>query len=111
MTFTDHCRSVEETDRKTERNMSFIRAVANISWGWRKKDLKKVWTAHVTSILNYAAGRWKPCYSNSFVEKLERVQNMEVRMITGQSTSSQCEALRAEATACDVLFSKTLRNK
>ena len=33
---------VEETVRKAERKMSLIRAVANTSWGWRKKHLKKV---------------------------------------------------------------------
>ena len=27
--------------RKAELKMSLIRAVANTSWGWRKKDLKK----------------------------------------------------------------------
>ena len=29
---------------------------ANTSWGWRKKNVNKVWTAHVRSVLNYAAG-------------------------------------------------------
>ena len=33
---------VEETVRKAERKMSLIRAVANTSWGSRKKNLKKV---------------------------------------------------------------------
>ena len=32
---------VEETAKKAERKMSLIRAVANTSWGWRKKDLQK----------------------------------------------------------------------
>ena len=32
---------VQETVRKAEKNMSLISAVANTSWGWRKKDLKK----------------------------------------------------------------------
>ena len=46
---------IEKIVRKAERKMSFIRAVANTSRGWRKKDQKKVWTAHVRSVLNYAA--------------------------------------------------------
>ena len=89
---------VKETVRKAERKMSLIRAVTNTSSGWRKKDLKKVWTAHVRSVLNYAAGGWQLWISNSLVEKLERVQNRGLRLITGQSMSSPCEALRAKAT-------------
>ena len=50
-----------------------------------------------TLYFNYAAGGWQPWISNSLVEKLERVQNRGLRLITGQSMSSPCEALRAEA--------------
>ena len=32
----------EETVKKVEMKMSLIRTVANTSWVWRKKDLKKV---------------------------------------------------------------------
>ena len=56
--------------RRPERKISLIRAMANTSWGWCKKDLKKVWTAHVRSVINYAAGGWQPGISNNFVEKL-----------------------------------------
>ena len=36
--------------------------------------------------------------SNSLVEKLERIHNRGFRLITGQSMSTLCETLRAEAT-------------
>ena len=48
---------VEQTVRKAERKMSLIKKAASTSWGWRKKDLKKVWTAHIRNVLNLAAGR------------------------------------------------------
>ena len=67
--------------------MRLIRAVENTSGGWRKKDIKKVWTAHVCSVLNYTAGGWQPWISNSLVEKLKRVQNRGLILITGQSMS------------------------
>ena len=38
--------------------MSLIRAVANTNWGWRIKDLKKIWTVHVRSILNSVVSWW-----------------------------------------------------
>ena len=55
---------VEETVRKAEMKMSLMREVANTSWGRRKKDLKKVWTAYV---LNYAVSGWQSWISNSLV--------------------------------------------
>ena len=82
---------------KAERKMSLIRAVANTSWRWRKKGLKKVLTAHVRSVLNYDAGGWQPWISNSLVDKLNRVQNRGLGLISGQSMISTCDALRAEA--------------
>ena len=45
------------TVKQAERNKILIKVMANTSWGWYKKDLKKVWTAHV---LNYVAGGWQP---------------------------------------------------
>ena len=61
---------VKEIVRKAESKMSLIRAVANTSWGLHKKNLKKIWTAHFRSVLNYAAGGWQLWAGNSFVKKL-----------------------------------------
>ena len=47
---------------------------------------------------NYAVGEWQPWISKSLVEKLEREQKRELKLIIGQSMSSPCEGLRAEAT-------------
>ena len=58
--------------------MSIIKAVANTSWGWRKKDLKKVWTSDIRSV---AAGGWQPLISRELVEKLTRVQHKGLRLI------------------------------
>ena len=54
--------------------MSLISAVTNTSWGWRRKDLKKIWTAHVRSVLNYIDDGWQPWINNNLIQKLESTE-------------------------------------
>ena len=84
------------TDKATGK-MRMLGAISHSSWGWRKQDLRKVYLAHIQSILTFASSSWQPALSDSTMHKLEVKQNQALRMITGQARSSPTEAIRNEA--------------
>ena len=87
---------VEDISARVARKMKILAAVAHSSWGWRKRDLKKVYVASIQSILDYAGSGWQPWLSDCQIQKLQRLQNKCLRLITSQAKSSPTEALRAE---------------
>ena len=78
------------------KKQRIIGAVANTDWGWRKEDLLKIYTGHVSSVSDYAGFSWIPSTAKSHLERLERAQNKALRLVTGQYRSTRVEALRAE---------------
>ena len=90
-------KQVELVTTKATGRMRMLSALAHSDWGWRKQDLRRIYLAHVRSILNFASSSWQPWLSNTQVNKLEVVQNKYLRIITGQTRSSPLEALRAES--------------
>ena len=57
----------------------------------------KIYKAHVDSVVNYAGFAWQPTTSKTHVDRLSRLQNRAIRLITGQYKSSPKESLRVEA--------------
>ena len=76
-------------------------AVANSEWGWRKKELTRVYNSQVRPVLDYGGPAWQPWISPSNMEALERANQRALRMVTGQSVGSSREAIRAESEVCD----------
>ena len=93
LTFNKH---VEDISARVARKMKILAAVAHSNWGWRKRDLKKVYVASIQSILEYAGSGWQPWLSECQIQKLQRLQNKCLRLITSQAKSSPTEAMRAE---------------
>ena len=89
-------KQVEAVTAKATQKMGMLRAVANSEWGWRKEDLRKIFLAHIQSVLNFASSSWQPWLRKSLIKKLQVVQNQCLRIITTQAKSSPVEALHAE---------------
>ena len=84
------------TDRLTPK-FRILGAVANTKWGWRKEHLMKVYKAHVESVVHYAGFAWQPNTPKTCIDRLSRLQNKAIRLVTGQLRSSPKESIRAEA--------------
>ena len=82
---------------KVAKKSNILRAVAHSSWGWRKSDLRRVFSSHIRSVMNYAGAAWQPWLSDTNVSALETAQNRCLRIITTQSATTPTEALRAES--------------
>ena len=92
--FGPHVASIEERIAPKLRTISCL---SNTSWGWKKDYLKRVYTANIKSIFNYAGFAWQQCLSETQREKLERIQSRALRKITGQTLNTPREALLLEA--------------
>ena len=116
LSFNKH---VEKITEKSVSKMRLLAAVSNSEWGWRKQDLRKIFIAHVRSVVDFVGSAWQPWLSKTQIKKLDIVQNKALMMITRQAKSSPLEGLRREAqvpsiqsvvkTTCAVSREKALR--
>jgi hypothetical protein len=88
---------VEKIRKESTAKLKLLAVLSNSSWGWRKDELRVIYSTFIRSKMDYAGSAWQPWLSKSNCEALERVQNKALRLITGQLISSPVEALRAEA--------------
>jgi hypothetical protein len=90
----------EQADSKaaslTKGSRMFM-ALSGSDWGWPSDLLRKVYQTSLLNGATYAGAEWLPWLSASSVEMLDRAQNRNLRIITGQLASTPTDALRVEA--------------
>ena len=116
LSFNHHVKIVS---KKIGSKMRMLAAVSNSEWGWRKHELKKLFTCHVRGVIDYAGLGWQPWLSASQINNLDVCQNKAIRLITRQAKTAQVESLRLEAqipsitslieTTCETAREKALR--
>ena len=79
-----------------EKKLKLLAAVAHSDWGWRRPELKKLYSAFIRGRLDYAPAAWQPWLTDSNIGLLDRVQNKAARLITGQMASTPTDALKLE---------------
>jgi hypothetical protein len=90
----------EQADRKAAsltKRSRMLTALSGSDWGWSSDLLRKVYQTSLLSRATYAGGGWLPWLSASTVEMLDRAQNCNLRIITGQLASTPTNALRVAA--------------
>ena len=94
LTFNAH---IDKLTTSLSTSLRALQAVAHSKWGWQKHNLRSIFFAFVRSRLDYAAPAWQPWISTTNMERLDRLQNRALRLVTGQLLSTPLEALRLEA--------------
>jgi hypothetical protein len=90
----------EQADRKAAsitKGSRVLTALSGSDWGWTSNLLRKMYQTSLLSGATYAGGGWLPWLSASSVNMLDRAQNRNLRVITGQLGSMPNEAQRVEA--------------
>jgi hypothetical protein len=90
----------EQADKKVAsltKGSQMLMALSGSDWGWSSNLLHKVYQTSLLSGATYAGGGSLPWLSASSVEMLDRAQNRNLRIITGQLASTPTDALRVEA--------------
>jgi hypothetical protein len=90
----------EHADRKAAnltKGSRVLTALSGTDWGWSGDLCRKVYQTSLLSGTTYAGGGWLPWLSATSVDMLDRAQNRNLRVNTGQLTSTPNKALRVEA--------------
>ena len=90
-------RHVNEISKSVNSKLRMLSALSNTTWGWRKQDLMKIYSANIKSKMDYAGAAWQPWLSKTNLKILERLQNKALRYVTGQVQNTADEALQLEA--------------
>ena len=85
-----------EVAKQASGKLNLLATLAHTEWGWRKRDLMKIYQTFIRSKLDYAAAAWQPWLSHSSVRELEVVQNQALRMVTGHMAKAPTDATRLE---------------
>jgi hypothetical protein len=90
----------DQDDRKAAsltKGSRMLMALSGSNWGRSSDLLRKVYQTNLLSGATYAGGGWLPWLPASSVETLNRAQNRNLRIITGQLALTPTDALRVEA--------------
>ena len=94
LSFTKH---IENIIDKYRNKLRLLAACTSHSWGWRAHLLMIIYKGGIRSVMDYCAGGWQPWVSVTNMDRLEKLQNEALRIVTGQLRTTPTEALRCEA--------------
>eukprot|EP00664_Eupelagonemidae_sp_cell27_P004841 gene4841-9606_t len=78
--FTQHA---EEIGEKMTDRISTIGALSGTSWGCGEKTLRQTYQAIAVTTVEYATAAWRPYIDKTCADKLEKLHNRAIRIITG----------------------------
>ena len=80
LTFRAH---IETAQIKGKTRATILRALSGTSWGCKKEDLKLVYKTFIASAFEYCAAAWMSRTAATNLQKIQGVQNLSARGITG----------------------------
>ena len=94
LTFSHH---IEDIKTRLSRRLQILKALAGTSWGQCKETLLLTYKSLIRSLINYGCPLWYPNVSETFIKKLQVIQNSALRTVTGCHMKSPIEHLHTEA--------------
>ena len=80
-------KQIEETQKKGIRRTALLKKLAGTTWGAHMSVLKKAYMGYVRPVLEYGIAAWGTAAKSNFA-KVEKVQNQNLRIITGGMKST-----------------------
>ena len=74
--------STSKTETCASRRLSLMKKLAGTKWGADRRILRQVYTGNVRPVMEYGAAVWATAAKTN-TERLDRVQNAGLRIITG----------------------------
>ena len=90
------CKQIENVQKNGIRRTSLLKKLAGTSWGADMKVLKKTYVGYVRPVLEYGMASWGTAAKTNF-QKIERVQNQSLRILTGGMKSMPINYMEAVA--------------
>ena len=108
LTFGPHAKA--QVDKMGSR-MNVMKAVAGTDWGGAQEDLELTYKAIGASMTTYAAPVYEPNLKPSHVQKLQRMQNQCLRVVTGAHAACSQEHLHHETKVLPIADHLQLLNR
>ena len=83
---------IQNAESKARRKLNIMRKLAGTQWGANEKILRSVYQGSVRPHLEYGSSSWITA-AESHKQKLQRVQNQALRIITGAMRSTPIEKM------------------
>ena len=88
--FKTHCEKIGD---KAKSSFSRFRAVARAGWGWKGREMLKIYRATVVPIMTYAAGAWWKYATGADQRKLQTAQRATLLVATRAYRTTSTPAL------------------
>ena len=98
-TFSNHAVSLPSC---ASSRLNIIRALSDTSFGKDKECLSLTYKTFIRSLFDYCAPIVYPTYSPASIERLQKVQNKALRLVTGCHTAASVDHLHEEASELPV---------
>ncbi|GFS13461.1 reverse transcriptase-like protein [Elysia marginata] len=88
------CKQIETVQKNAVRRTLLLKKLAGTSWGAEMKLLKKTYVGYVRPVMEYGIAAWGTASKTNF-QKIERVQNHSLRIITGGIKSTPINSMES----------------
>ena len=89
-------KQIENVQKNGIRRTSLLKKLTGRSWGAYMKVLKKTYVGYVRPVIEYGMASWGTAARTNF-QKIERVQNQSLRILTGGMKSTPINYMEAVA--------------
>ena len=90
------CKQIENVQKNGIRRTPLLKKLAGTSWGADMKVFKKTYVGYVRPVIEYGMASWGTAAKTNF-QKIERVQNQSLRILTGGMKSTSVNYMEAVA--------------
>ncbi|GFS17627.1 RNA-directed DNA polymerase from mobile element jockey [Elysia marginata] len=88
------CKQIETVQKNAVRRTLLLKKLAGTSWGADMKLLKKTYVGYVRPVMEYGIAAWGTASKTNF-QKIERVQNHSLRIMTGGIKSTPINSMES----------------
>jgi ribonuclease HI len=87
---------IEDTERKATRRLQLMKKLSGTNWGADIQITRQVYTGHIRPTLEYGMSTYATA-ANTNLQKLDKIQNAGLRIITGGLKSTPITTMEATA--------------
>ena len=87
---------IDNSIRKCSKRINILKCLAGKDWGQQLESQRKIYITYIRSCLEYASPTWWQCASPTAKKKLNKLQNVALRSISGLYKTAPIDFLHLE---------------
>ena len=93
LTYSTH---IDNTITKAKKTLNLLKLLTSTHWGKSKETLITTYKTLILPIIEYANTIWSPIISSTSLNKLQKIQNAALRIITGCTLDTNTQHLHSQ---------------